>query len=249
YFGGSLNFDLMIRGFDTRGFDLPPYRSTVKVDNVRLQGRDITTDTDGKLLIMGATSYDNSPSDFVLARFTKDGVLDTSFNASGANSGKAGVLITDSPYKGLGYDLKVTPTGEIFILAEIKNKLGVNQRAIISFDKDGNTNSLFGNPMSLQAQKNTDLVLNVVDFGFNDSDGDNFEAVIIDKLPKTGVLLLNGAAVSLNQKIKASEIETGKLIFRPTTDTSGKDYANFTYRVQDDGGTDNGGNDISNPAT
>ena len=62
-------------------------------------------------------------------------------------------------------------------------------------------------------------------------------------------MLLNGAAVSLNQKIKASEIETGKLIFRPTTDTSGKDYANFTYRVQDDGGTDNGGNDISNPAT
>ena len=79
--------------------------------------------------------------------------------------------------------------------------------------------------------------------------GDNFEAVIIDKLPKTGVLLLNGAAVSLNQKIKASEIEAGNLTFKPLTDTSGKDYCNFTYRVQDDGGTDNGGNDISNPAT
>lgn len=249
YFGGSDNYDLAIQGFDIRGFGLPEYISSVDIDNVKLQGRDITIDTDGKLLIMGANSYDNSPSDFALARFNKDGSLDTSFNASGVNSGKAGVLITDSSYKGLGYDLKVTPIGNIFILAEIKNKLGVNQRAIIGFDKYGNTNSIFGNPMNLQAQKNTDLVLNIVDFGFNDSDGDNFEAVIIDKLPKTGVLLLNGAAVSLNQKIKASEIETGKLIFRPTTDTSGKDYANFTYRVQDDGGTDNGGNDISNPAT
>jgi|26BtaG_2_1085354.scaffolds.fasta_scaffold02362_2 uncharacterized delta-60 repeat protein len=248
YFGGSSNFLLKINGWDKNNGYLFPNRS-VGIDNLRLQGRDVTVDSNGKLLIMGATSYDNSPSDFVLARFNKDSSLDASFNASGNNSGKAGVLITDSPYKGLGYDLKVTPTGEIFILAEIKNKLGANQRTIISFDKDGNTNSIFGNPMSLQTQKNTDLVLNIVDFGFNDSDGDNFEAVIIDKLPETGVLLLNGAAVSLNQKIKASEIETGKLIFRPTTDTSGKDYANFTYRVQDDGGTDNGGNDISNPAT
>lgn len=248
YFGGDFNYGLKVRGWDKNNDYLLP-DSLVNISGLQLQGRDVTTDDNGKVLIMGSTNNDNSFSDFVLARFNKDSSLDTSFNASGTNSGKAGVLITDSSYKGLGYDLKVTPTGEIFILAEIKNKLGVNQRAIISFDKDGNTNSLFGNPMNLQAQKNTDLVLNVVDLGFNDSDGDNFEAVIIDKLPETGVLLLNGAAVSLNQKIKASEIETGKLIFRPTTDTSGKDYANFTYRVQDDGGTDNGGNDISNPAT
>lgn len=248
YFGGSFNYQLMIRGWDKNNGYLFPDR-LVDVNNATLQGRDITTTNNGKLLIMGATSYDNSFSDFVLARFNKDSSLDTSFNASGTNSGKAGVLITDSSYKGLGYDLKVSPTGEIFVLAEIKNKLGVNQRAIISFDKDGNTNSLFGNPMNLQTQKNTDLVLNVVDFGFNDSDGDNFEAVIINKLPKSGVLLLNGVAISLNQKIEASEIETGKLIFRSVTDTGGKDYASFTYRVKDDGGTDNGANDVSEPAT
>ena len=62
----------------------------------------------------------------------------------------------------------------------------------------------------------------------------------IAPLPGTGSLTLAGAALATGQVVPAADIAAGKLRFAPAT--AGTE--SFTFRVQDDGGTVNGGADI-----
>ncbi|MBS0495873.1 MAG: tandem-95 repeat protein, partial [Proteobacteria bacterium] len=81
----------------------------------------------------------------------------------------------------------------------------------------------------------------VADFGFTDTDGNALLAVKVSTLPGAGSLTLNGVAVTAGQFVSASDIGAGKLKFTPTADANGAGYASFTFQVQDDGGTANGG--------
>ena len=84
------------------------------------------------------------------------------------------------------------------------------------------------------------------DFGFtdpNDSPPNNFYRVEITTLPTNGTLQLSGTAVTAGQFIDVSDITAGNLIFTPAANANGSPYATFTFQVQDDGGTDNGGVD------
>ena len=87
-------------------------------------------------------------------------------------------------------------------------------------------------------------VLVAADFGFSDSDGHALANVEITTLPTLGSLTLNGVAVTPGQYISAADIAAGKLLFTPAANAFGDNYANFTFQVQDDGGTDNGGVDL-----
>ena len=73
-----------------------------------------------------------------------------------------------------------------------------------------------------------------------------FLAVKITALPTSGTLYwYNGsswAAVSANQYVSAGDIAAGKLKYTPPANTTGS--PTFTFRVQDDGGTANGGIDL-----
>jgi VCBS repeat-containing protein len=80
------------------------------------------------------------------------------------------------------------------------------------------------------------------DFGFtdpNDSPANAFAAVQIMTLPGAGVLKLDGIAVTAGQLISVGDINAGKLSFVPTPDVPGT--TSLTFKVQDDGGTANGG--------
>src|SRR5262249_56601572 len=68
-------------------------------------------------------------------------------------------------------------------------------------------------------------------------------ALQIDSLPAAGTLLLNGIAVTAGESVAASEIAAGHLTFSPAANANGSSYASFTFQVQDDGGTANGGAD------
>lgn len=84
------------------------------------------------------------------------------------------------------------------------------------------------------------------DFGFSDSDGDAFAALLVVDKPRNGDLLLNGTVVDYGQRIDAADIRAGKLVFAPHGDASGT--SGLLFRVIDDGGTP--GNDIDyTPAT
>ncbi len=84
------------------------------------------------------------------------------------------------------------------------------------------------------------------DFGFSDplENPDNaFSNVVITKLPPAsqGVYKLNGIAVTLNQVISVADISAGLLTFTPKAEVSGASLGALNFKVQDNGGTANGG--------
>ncbi|MDP9270897.1 MAG: S8 family serine peptidase, partial [Chloroflexota bacterium] len=82
------------------------------------------------------------------------------------------------------------------------------------------------------------------DFGFtdpNDSPANSLAAVEITTLPAAGTLKLNGSLATPSQFASALDLGTGKLVFYPAADANGSPYTSFTFQVQDNGGTANGG--------
>jgi hypothetical protein len=92
-------------------------------------------------------------------------------------------------------------------------------------------------------QEDTGYTFTTGDFGFSDTDGNSLLAVKISTLPVEGTLRDNGVAVSAGQFVSAADITAGKLVFTPAADANGATYASFSFQVQDDGGTANGGID------
>ncbi|MDI1258673.1 Ig-like domain-containing protein [Aquabacterium sp.] len=104
---------------------------------------------------------------------------------------------------------------------------------------------------TVTALEDTAYTFGTADFGFTDpSDApDNaLQAVKITTLPGAGTLTLNGVAVNAGDFILASDIATGKLVYTPGLDGNGAGYASFTFQVQDDGGTANGGVNLDGTA-
>jgi hypothetical protein len=84
----------------------------------------------------------------------------------------------------------------------------------------------------------------IADFGFTDVDGNALAGVKITTVPLVGLLTLDNVAFTADQVISAADITAGKLKFAPAANASGFGYASFTFQVQDDGGTVNGGVDL-----
>ena len=83
------------------------------------------------------------------------------------------------------------------------------------------------------------------DFGFSDVEGHGFAGVVIVALSIDGVLLLDGAPVTLaGTFVTEAEIAAGSLVFQPDSDENGAPYATLGFRVRDGGGTDIGGRDM-----
>lgn len=84
-------------------------------------------------------------------------------------------------------------------------------------------------------------------FGFTDpadTPPDGLLGVVISTLPGSGSLTLAGTAVTAGQTIAVSSIDAGNLMFTPDANIIGTAVASFTFQVQDDGGTANGGVDL-----
>ena len=77
--------------------------------------------------------------------------------------------------------------------------------------------------------------LSTGDFGFADVDGDSLSAVIVEGLPQTGTLLLDGVAVTAGQSVSAADIAAGKLVWIPSEGSFGDALASLTFRVVDAG--------------
>jgi hypothetical protein len=89
-------------------------------------------------------------------------------------------------------------------------------------------------------------VFTVDDFGFADAiDGDDLASVIITGLPVKGSILYDGIAIEEGDEFSAEDIANGLLTYQSMPDEYGEDYASFTFQVRDDGGTLNGGVDLS----
>ena len=98
--------------------------------------------------------------------------------------------------------------------------------------------------------EDTGYAFNASDFAFSDAiDGaslggaNSLLAVKITSLPAAGTLTLGAANVTVDQMIAVADL--GNLVFTPAGNANGTPYTTFTFKVQDDGGTANGGVDLS----
>src|SRR5204862_1638633 len=69
-------------------------------------------------------------------------------------------------------------------------------------------------------------------------------AVKITTLPGAGTLQNDGVNVTAGQFVSLADINAGKLVFTPVANANGAGYAAFTFQVQDNGATANGGVDL-----
>ncbi len=101
-----------------------------------------------------------------------------------------------------------------------------------------------GTNKTVTTLEDTPYTFTAADFGFtdpNDTPANNLLAVEITTLPAAGTLADNGVAVTAGQFISVSDINAGKLVFTPAANANGAGHASFTFQVEDDGGTANGG--------
>lgn len=102
-----------------------------------------------------------------------------------------------------------------------------------------------GTNKTLTINEDSSYTFSSSDFGFSDVDGNTFLAVKIT-LPAgfQGTLKNNGTLVTNGQYISIADILANKLVFSPATNANGNNYGNFTFQVQDNGLTANGGIDL-----
>ncbi|HRI93307.1 MAG TPA: DUF4347 domain-containing protein, partial [Accumulibacter sp.] len=104
-----------------------------------------------------------------------------------------------------------------------------------------------GTDRTVTTLEDTAYTFSAADFGFsdsNDSPAHNFTALRIGSLPVAGTLSNDVGAVGIGQSIAVADLIAGKLKFTPAANANGTGYASFTFQVQDDGGTANGGVDL-----
>ncbi|TAN70279.1 MAG: hypothetical protein EPN17_05840 [Methylobacter sp.] len=125
----------------------------------------------------------------------------------------------------------------------------------LTFNGTGVNDAPTGTDSSITTLEDTPFIFSATNFGFadiNDSPANGLAYVLISSLPKAGKLQLNGAPVTANQVISTTALNSGSLKFIPAAHANGNSYANFNFKVQDDGGKVNGGentSDIANTLT
>ncbi|WP_341915092.1 tandem-95 repeat protein [Polaromonas sp. YR568] len=96
-----------------------------------------------------------------------------------------------------------------------------------------------GTNSAITISEDVPRTLAAADFGFTDVDGNALSRVQITTLPAAGTLTLSGVAVTALQYVTAAELASGALVYTPAADSTAA--RSFTFKVEDDGGTANGG--------
>uniref|UniRef100_UPI0035644A97 DUF4347 domain-containing protein n=1 Tax=Novipirellula sp. TaxID=2795430 RepID=UPI0035644A97 len=101
--------------------------------------------------------------------------------------------------------------------------------------------------------EDTDITFTAADFGFSDAaESHNFNAVRITSQTSSGTLYVDadndgvidaGETVVAGNYVSIADINAGRLKYKPLANENGTAYAEFTFQVQDDGGTSGGGQD------
>ncbi|WP_230182822.1 Ig-like domain-containing protein [Aquabacterium sp. CECT 9606] len=191
-----------------------------------LQAIKITTLSGAGTLTLNGVAV--NAGDFILASDIAAGKLIYTPGADGQGTGYASFTFQVQDNGGTangGVNLDTTPRTMTVDVAPVND-------APVGTDKTVTTN------------EDTAYTFGTADFGFadpNDAPGNTLQAVKITTLPGAGTLTLNGVAVNAGDVILASDIAAGKLVYTPGSDDSGTGYASFTFQVQDNGGTANGG--------
>ncbi|WP_461521653.1 DUF2341 domain-containing protein, partial [Porticoccus sp.] len=117
-----------------------------------------------------------------------------------------------------------------------------------------------GADKTVTTNEDTDYTFASVDFGYsdsNDSPANDLLNVIITAAPANGTLYVDsnndglvsgGEALADAAVVSITDINAGRLKFKPASDANGTAYDSFTFQVQDDGGVANSGVDTDQSA-
>lgn len=123
----------------------------------------------------------------------------------------------------------------------------------VAVDANGISDAPVGSNGTVSLDESRSHVFSEADFGFTDPHdvpANEFAAVLFSTLPAAGVLSLDDVPVTQGQVVSVTDINLGLLKFAPIGKENGTNYSAFTFQVQDDGGTANGGSDLdSSPNT
>lgn len=100
-----------------------------------------------------------------------------------------------------------------------------------------------GTSNTITMAENGSYAFKSADFGFSDPNtpANSLAAVEITTLPTAGTLTDNGSAVTAGEFVSASDISSGKLVFKPASSATGSPYGSFTFQVESTGSTVAGG--------
>jgi uncharacterized delta-60 repeat protein len=116
-------------GFDEDGIVKTDFTSGVDI------GSDIALQADGKIVVAGYSSQDDT-SDFLVARYNSDGSLDNTF-------GTDGVVLTDfNGQKDYGYGMALQADGKIVVVGS-SNLTSMPDFAVARYNPDGSLDSTF----------------------------------------------------------------------------------------------------------
>ena len=146
--------------------------------------------------------------------------------------------------------IKFTPNDELDKLSEGETKNlsfsytisdgTSSDTANVSFTVNGENDASVASDDIVNTNENEPYTFTINDFEYTDVEGDSMAGVQITSLPTNGTLTLNGNPVSVGDEIRANNIESGKLVFTPSSGDTSNTSINF--KVHD-------GNDWSNEAT
>jgi len=122
---------------------------------------------------------------------------------------------------------------------------GVNtsiNTAFVSFDVTSVNDEPNGRDNNIVIAEDTTYVFSREDFGFSDEqDNDSFAAITISALPEQGSLTLDSNSLQADALVDIELIDSGLLRYTPEPDFNGLGFPGFSFRVHDDGDSNNHG--------
>jgi uncharacterized protein YjlB len=246
------------------GIDLDPIANTLTIDVNPVN--DAPSGTDATITANEEAPYTFSATDFGFSDPTEgDGfraVVITTAPASGTLTKGAAVLSGGEAVTAAELaagDLVFTPAPDGSGVAytsftfQVQDDGGTANGGIdldptpntLTIDVDPVNDAPGGTDATVTTNEDTAFTFSAADFGFSDPlDGNGFQAVVVTSTPGSGTLTKGGTALTGGETVTAAELAAGDLVFTPGPDDDGTGYTSFTFQVQDDGGTANGGVDL-----
>ncbi|HYD60493.1 MAG TPA: DUF4347 domain-containing protein [Noviherbaspirillum sp.] len=256
---GSASFTFQVQdngGTANGGTDLDPTANTMTLDVIPVN--DPPAGSDKVLKTLEGAAYTFTATDFGFSDVDGNAFFEvkiTTLPSHGTltNTGvavTAGSIISKADID-LGR-LVLIPVRDTEFTFQVRDDGGTTAGGI---DWDGTPNSIaikigtinkdpFGTDRTVTIREDAAYTVRASDFGFGDADGDVLYAVKIASLPQGGTLTVNGTTVEVGNYIGKNDLDLGRVVFTPAANLNGPGRAGFSFQVQDNGGTANGGVDL-----
>ena len=229
---------------------------------VTVPGTSVTVNEDGSLNLTGATATDVDSADTLTATISVGhGTLtslalpsDLAQLTSATGNGTGLLTITGSVSAvnavvtaGVTYAPAANYNGPDHLTLAVSDNHGGSDSKQVDITVTAVNDAPAGTDKTVTTNEDTAYTFTAADFGFsdaNDSPANALLAVKITTLPGAGTLTDNNVTLTAGQSVSVADINGGLLKFTPAANANGNGYASFTFQVQDNGGTANGGVDL-----